>query len=177
MRMVIWFVKVAIYCRVSTHDKGQETANQRLPIEQFARKQGWKVVKVYEGRASGKRGDLVRSFREFTAIMEHGVDPTDPLRSKGWWRAVGYLALAESRAKDCFLGRHRPEYKSSLLRSPGEARLVRTDVFVHELEQDMLETLREAMGRGLTPSSFDFDGDILILRVDLNESRKPLQEE
>jgi len=51
--------------------------------------------------------DLVRSFREFTAITECGVDPTDPLRSKGWWRALGYLALAESRAKDCFLGRHR----------------------------------------------------------------------
>ena len=32
---------------------------------------------------------------------------TDPLRSIGWWRALGYLALAESRAKDCFLGRHR----------------------------------------------------------------------
>lgn len=59
----------------------------------------------------------------------------------------------------------RPEYESSLLRRPEEARLVRTDIFVHELEQGTLETLREAMGRGLTPSSFDFDGEILILRL------------
>lgn len=51
--------------------------------------------------------DLVRSFREFSAFTERGVDPTEPLRSIGWWRALGYLALAESRAKDCFLGRHR----------------------------------------------------------------------
>jgi DNA invertase Pin-like site-specific DNA recombinase len=50
-------MKVGIYCRVSTRDKGQETANQRLQLEQFARKQGWKVVKVYEDRASGKRGE------------------------------------------------------------------------------------------------------------------------
>jgi hypothetical protein len=63
----------------------------------------------------------------------------------------------------------RPEYESSLLRRPEEARLVRSDVFVHELEQGTLETLREAMGRGLTPSSFDFDGDILILRLERNK--------
>ena len=51
--------------------------------------------------------DLVRSFREFSVFNERSVDPTDPLRSIGWWRALGYLALAETRAKDCFLGRHR----------------------------------------------------------------------
>ena len=53
-------MKIGIYCRVSTRDKGQETANQRLQLEQFARKQGWKVVKVYEDRASGKRGESGR---------------------------------------------------------------------------------------------------------------------
>jgi hypothetical protein len=50
---------------------------------------------------------LVQAFREFTEIMERGVNPTDPLRSLGWWRALGYLSLAESRAKDCFLAGHR----------------------------------------------------------------------
>ena len=61
-------MKVAIYCRVSTRDKGQETANQRLQLEQFARKQGWKVVKVYEDRVSGKRGESGReAFREMFA--------------------------------------------------------------------------------------------------------------
>ena len=61
-------MKVAIYCRVSTRDKGQETANQRLQLEQFARKQGWKVVKVYEDRVSGKRGESGReAFKEMAA--------------------------------------------------------------------------------------------------------------
>jgi DNA invertase Pin-like site-specific DNA recombinase len=50
-------MKVAIYCRVSTRDKGQETANQRLQLERFARKQGWKVAAIYEDRVSGKRGE------------------------------------------------------------------------------------------------------------------------
>jgi DNA invertase Pin-like site-specific DNA recombinase len=53
-------MKVGIYCRVSTRDKGQDTANQRLQLERFARKQGWKVQKVYEDRVSGKRGERER---------------------------------------------------------------------------------------------------------------------
>jgi DNA invertase Pin-like site-specific DNA recombinase len=61
-------MKVAIYCRVSTRDKGQETANQRLQLERFARKQGWKVVKVYEDRVSGKRGESGReAFKQMFA--------------------------------------------------------------------------------------------------------------
>jgi len=61
-------MKIAIYCRVSTRDKGQDTVNQRLQLEQFARKQGWKVAKVYEDRASGKRGESGReAFKEMFA--------------------------------------------------------------------------------------------------------------
>ena len=61
-------MKVAIYCRVSTRDKGQETANQRLLLEQFARNQSWKVVAVYEDRVSGKRGESGReAFRQMFA--------------------------------------------------------------------------------------------------------------
>jgi DNA invertase Pin-like site-specific DNA recombinase len=61
-------VKVAIYTRVSTRDRGQETANQRLQLERFARKQGWKVLKVYEDRVSGKRGESGREgFRQMFA--------------------------------------------------------------------------------------------------------------
>jgi DNA invertase Pin-like site-specific DNA recombinase len=61
-------MKVAIYCRVSTRDKGQETANQRLQLERFARKQGWKVQTIYEDRASGKRGESGReAFKQMFA--------------------------------------------------------------------------------------------------------------
>lgn len=51
--------------------------------------------------------DLIRSFREFNEIMSRGVNPTDPVKSLGWWRRLEYLALAEGRMKDCFCGRHR----------------------------------------------------------------------
>jgi DNA invertase Pin-like site-specific DNA recombinase len=66
-------MKVAIYCRVSTRDKGQETANQRLQLEKFVKEQGWKLAAVYEDRVSGKRGESGReAFREmFAAAARH----------------------------------------------------------------------------------------------------------
>lgn len=51
--------------------------------------------------------DLTRSFRDFNAIMSRGVDPVDPVKSLGWWRATEYLMLANNRLKDIFCGRDR----------------------------------------------------------------------
>ena len=65
------------------------------------------------------------------------------------------------------------EWRSKLLRP----RLVREDVFVQGLTPDELGMIREASERGLKPSGFDVAGDIAILRLERNESRKPLQEE
>jgi len=65
------------------------------------------------------------------------------------------------------------EWRSRLL-SP---RLVREDVYIQGLEPDEVEMIREALGKGLTPSGFSVGGNTLILRFDRNESRKPLQEE
>jgi hypothetical protein len=65
------------------------------------------------------------------------------------------------------------EWKSRLLRP----RLVREDVYIQRLEPDEVEMIREALGKGLTPSGFSVAGDTLILRFDRNESRKPSREE
>lgn len=53
--------------------------------------------------------DILRSFKDFTDIMSHGVDPLDPVKSVAWWRALQFLALADSRCKEAFiLGDRRP---------------------------------------------------------------------
>lgn len=65
-------------------------------------------------------------------------------------------------------------WKSSLLRKP---EIVREDVYVQGLTPDEVEMIREALGRGLTPNGFEVVEDILILRFDRSESRKPLPEE
>ena len=91
-------MKVAIYCRVSTRDKGQETANQRLQLERFVRKQGWKLEKVYEDRVSGRLGENGReAFKQmFAAAARHEWDclcfwSLDRLSREGAFPTLRYL--------------------------------------------------------------------------------------
>ena len=48
--------RVAIYCRVSTEDKGQTTENQRLALEQWAANGGCTVAATFEDKVSGAGG-------------------------------------------------------------------------------------------------------------------------
>jgi hypothetical protein len=61
------------------------------------------------------------------------------------------------------------EWRSPLLRP----RLVRSDIFVHELTPNEVEMIREALGKGLTPNGFEVTGNAVILRFDRNESPTP----
>ena len=45
------------------------------------------------------------------------------------------------------------------------------------IENGWIKMIREALGKGLTPSGFSVGGNTLILRFDRNESRKSSQEE
>ena len=65
------------------------------------------------------------------------------------------------------------EWSNGLLRP----RLVRQDVYVQGLTQDEVEMIRDALGKGLTPSGFKLAGGTLVLRFDRNESRKTSQAE
>ncbi len=75
-------MRVAIYCRVSTRDKGQDTANQLAQLRQFADRHGWTVVKIYEDYASGRRADrdafkdmfTAASRREFNTLLFWSLD-------------------------------------------------------------------------------------------------------
>ena len=46
-------MKIAIYARVSTKDKGQDTENQLRELRQFAEASGWTIYKEYADQASG----------------------------------------------------------------------------------------------------------------------------
>lgn len=65
------------------------------------------------------------------------------------------------------------EWKSLLLRP----RLVREDVYIQGLTPDEVKLIRDALGKGLTPTGFKVVEDTLILRFDRIESRKPSREE
>jgi DNA invertase Pin-like site-specific DNA recombinase len=45
-------VRVAIYARVSTTDKGQQPETQLLPLREFCHSQGWEIYREYIDQAS-----------------------------------------------------------------------------------------------------------------------------
>jgi DNA invertase Pin-like site-specific DNA recombinase len=57
--------RIALYTRVSTRDKGQETANQLKQLREFCSSQGWVVVAEYEDHESGGNADRT----QFKAMM------------------------------------------------------------------------------------------------------------
>jgi DNA invertase Pin-like site-specific DNA recombinase len=75
-------IKAAIYCRVSTKDKGQETANQAIQLREYCARMGWEVVEEYTDQASAKNGErsaFKRLFddaskRRFDAVLVWALD-------------------------------------------------------------------------------------------------------
>ncbi len=67
-------MKAALYTRVSTRDKGQDTLNQLIQLRDFCAKQGWTIVHEYVDHASGKRGDREQFQAMFAAASRREFD-------------------------------------------------------------------------------------------------------
>jgi len=59
--------RVALYARVSTRDKGQDTENQLAQLREFCRRQEWTITHEYVDHVSGKRGDNRPEFQQMLA--------------------------------------------------------------------------------------------------------------
>ena len=55
VRRVRYDMRVAIYTRVSTRDRGQDTANQLNQLREFCKAQGWEIVQEFEDHDSAAR--------------------------------------------------------------------------------------------------------------------------
>ena len=67
-------MNVALYGRVSTKDKGQDTENQLSQLRAFAATQGWTVVHEYVDRATGKHSDREQFQRMFKDASQRKFD-------------------------------------------------------------------------------------------------------
>jgi DNA invertase Pin-like site-specific DNA recombinase len=67
-------MKIALYARVSTKDKRQDTENQLIQLRAFADSQGWTISAEYVDRASGKRGDREQFQKMFAAASRREFD-------------------------------------------------------------------------------------------------------
>ena len=90
-------LKVALYSRVSTDDKGQDPVNQLRQLRDFATTQpGWTVVEEFTDHATGKNGDRAHFQRMLKEAGRHKFDvllfwSLDRLTREGTFKTLCYL--------------------------------------------------------------------------------------
>jgi DNA invertase Pin-like site-specific DNA recombinase len=99
-----WVMKprrIALYCRVSTKDKGQDVRNQQNQLRTFAARQEWEIVAEYVDQVSGKTGDRLQfkammkaaSMRQFDLVLFWSLDR---LSREGVLETLTYLQTLTS---------------------------------------------------------------------------------
>jgi DNA invertase Pin-like site-specific DNA recombinase len=63
-------MRVALYARVSTKDKGQDTENQLLQLRHFCQQQGWEIVGEYVDQKTGRTSDR----EAFQLLFQHAYE-------------------------------------------------------------------------------------------------------
>lgn len=66
--------RAALYARVSTKDKGQDTENQLAQLRAFCQASGWTIVTEFVDRATGKNSARERFQAMFTAASRREFD-------------------------------------------------------------------------------------------------------
>ncbi|MGA1998337.1 MAG: recombinase family protein [Bryobacteraceae bacterium] len=75
--------RIAVYARVSTRDKGQDTENQLAQLRDFCKHQHWAIAREYVDHVSAKRADNRAQFqalfvaaarREFDLVLFWSLD-------------------------------------------------------------------------------------------------------
>lgn len=111
--------RIAVYSRVSTKDKGQDTENQLRQLREFCLRQGWIIANEYVDHASGKHGDreqfqemfAAASRREFDVVLfwaldrfsREGVFSTLQYLQRLTSYGVGYRSFTEQYLDSCGL--------------------------------------------------------------------------
>jgi DNA invertase Pin-like site-specific DNA recombinase len=67
-------MKVAVYARISTKDRGQDTENQLVQLREFAQKQGWTIFSEYIDQESGAKSDRSEFQRMFQDASRRKFD-------------------------------------------------------------------------------------------------------
>jgi DNA invertase Pin-like site-specific DNA recombinase len=89
-------MRVALYARVSTDDRGQDPQNQLTQLRSFAASQGWEVCMEYADEATGRKGDRVAFNRMWQDAERHKFDcllfwSLDRLTREGPFQTLLYL--------------------------------------------------------------------------------------
>lgn len=94
-------MRVAIYTRVSTRDKGQDILNQVTPIRDLCAQEDWKIWREYQDHDSGTRADRTQFQQMLRDASEKNFDllifwSLDRLTREGTLATLKYLERLES---------------------------------------------------------------------------------
>ena len=67
-------MRTALYARVSTKDKGQDTENQLSHLREYCARNGWQIAAEYIDHESAKTGDRAAFKRLFTDASQRKFD-------------------------------------------------------------------------------------------------------
>jgi DNA invertase Pin-like site-specific DNA recombinase len=67
-------MRIAIYARFSTKDKGQDKENQLAQVREFASKQGWQIVPEFIDHETGGKSHRVEFQTMFEADSQRKFD-------------------------------------------------------------------------------------------------------
>jgi DNA invertase Pin-like site-specific DNA recombinase len=93
--------RAALYARVSTRDKGQDTENQSAQLRKFRVDSGWQIVQEFVDHATGKRSEreqfqamfAAASRREFDCLVTWALDR---LSREGVSKTFEYIKVLRS---------------------------------------------------------------------------------
>jgi DNA invertase Pin-like site-specific DNA recombinase len=93
--------RCALYARVSTKDKGQDTENQLAQLRQFCAASNWTIVGEFIDHISAKSGDRTSFKALFTAASQRRFDVVlfwslDRFSREGVRETLNYLTTLES---------------------------------------------------------------------------------
>src|SRR5690349_1805371 len=71
---VKYIMRIALYARISTADKGQNPENQLMQLRAFCERQGWQVVGEYIDLKTGRTADREAFQRLFQHAYEKRFD-------------------------------------------------------------------------------------------------------
>lgn len=67
-------MRVSLYGRVSTKDKGQDTENQLVQLRQYSAAMGWQIVSEFVDHESGSKSDREQLQEMFKAASQRKFD-------------------------------------------------------------------------------------------------------
>jgi|SRR5690242_13220904 len=110
-------MKVAIYARVSTKDKGQDTENQIRELREFVQSSGWTIIREYIDRETAKHGDREQfqamladaGKRKFKAVL---VWALDRFTREGIEQTFAYIRQLKDGGVD-FISYSEPHFRTT----------------------------------------------------------------